>query len=131
MCMTHIKVGNTQKTEVQERSSLSMPTFESIFEEQEVAHSLFLKPAPSHCLGFRHSIFFFSLVLSSSFVSFYFFLYILLCTAYIFFTNNIETCIAPVKLFRRRMQNYATLCDKIIQHYAILYNPRRYIAAYS
>ena len=23
----------------------------------------------------------------------------------------------PVKLFRRRMQNYATLCDKIIQHY--------------
>ena len=25
--------------------------------------------------------------------------------------------------------NYATLCDKIIQHYAKLYNPRRYIAS--
>ena len=25
---------------------------------------------------------------------------------------------SPVKLFRRRMQNNATLCDKIIQHYA-------------
>ena len=36
-----------------------------------------------------------------------------------------------VKLFRGRMQNYATLCDKIIQHYATLYNPRRYIAVYS
>ena len=35
----------------------------------------------------------------------------------------------PVKLFRRRMQNYATLCDTIIQHYATLYNPRRYVTA--
>ena len=25
----------------------------------------------------------------------------------------------PVKLFRRRMKNYATLCDKFIQHYVI------------
>ena len=37
----------------------------------------------------------------------------------------------PVKLFRRWMQNYATVCDKIIQHYATLNNPRPYIAAYS
>ena len=37
----------------------------------------------------------------------------------------------PVKLFRRRMQNYATICDKFIQHYATLSNPRRYIAAFS
>ena len=37
----------------------------------------------------------------------------------------------PVKLFRRQMQNYATLCDKFIQHYASLCNPRRYIAAFS
>ena len=37
------------------------------------------------------------------------------------------TC--PVKLFRRRMQNYAILCDKIIQHYATLYNPQRIFAA--
>ena len=36
-----------------------------------------------------------------------------------------------VKLFRGRMQNYVTLCDKIIQHYATLDNPRRYIAAHS
>ena len=36
-----------------------------------------------------------------------------------------------VKLFRRRMQNYATLCDTIIQHYATLCNPQIYIAAYS
>ena len=26
----------------------------------------------------------------------------------------------PVKLFRRGMHNYATLCDKFIQHYATL-----------
>ena len=25
----------------------------------------------------------------------------------------------PLKLFRRRMQNYATLCDKFMQHYVI------------
>ena len=37
----------------------------------------------------------------------------------------------PVKLFRRRMQNYAKLCDKFIQNYATLCNPRRYIAAFS
>ena len=37
----------------------------------------------------------------------------------------------PSQLFRRRMQNYATLCDTIIQYYATLYNPLRYIAAYS
>ena len=36
----------------------------------------------------------------------------------------------PVKLFRRRMHNYATLCDKFIQHYAMLCNPRRYIASF-
>ena len=36
----------------------------------------------------------------------------------------------PVKLFRRRMQNYATLCDKFIQHYATLCIPRRYIASF-
>ena len=37
----------------------------------------------------------------------------------------------PVKIFRCWIQNYATLCDKITQHYATLYNPRRYIAAYT
>ena len=37
----------------------------------------------------------------------------------------------PVKLFSRLMPNYATLSDAIIQHYATLYTPRRYIAAYS
>ena len=37
----------------------------------------------------------------------------------------------PVKLFRRLMQNYATLCDKFAQHYETLYNTRRYIAAIS
>ena len=42
-----------------------------------------------------------------------------------------RSSVSPVKLFRHRMQNYATLCDKIIQHYATLYNPRQYIAAYS
>ena len=36
----------------------------------------------------------------------------------------------PVKLFRRRIQNYTTLCDKFIQHYATLCNPRRNIAAF-
>ena len=25
----------------------------------------------------------------------------------------------PVKIFRRQMQNYATLCDKFIQHYVV------------
>ena len=38
---------------------------------------------------------------------------------------------SPVKLFRRRMQNYAIIYEPIIQHYATLYNLRRYIAAYS
>ena len=37
----------------------------------------------------------------------------------------------PSQTFRRRMQNNATLCDKFIQHYATLNNPRRYIAAFS
>ena len=45
-------------------------------------------------------------------------------------TPDYATCHYPVKLFRRRMQNYATLCDTIIQHYSTLYNPRRYVAAY-
>ena len=45
--------------------------------------------------------------------------------------QSVNTWRDPVKLFRRRMQNYATLCNTIIQHYATLYNSRRYIAAYS
>ena len=36
----------------------------------------------------------------------------------------------PVQLFHPRMHNYATLCDKFIQHYATLCNPQRYIAAF-
>ena len=46
---------------------------------------------------------------------------------YLEFENiyELQECIFPVKLFCRRMHNYATLCDKFIQHYATLCNPRR------
>ena len=33
--------------------------------------------------------------------------------------DNVHLMLVPVKLFRRRMQNYAILCDKFIRHYVI------------
>ena len=37
----------------------------------------------------------------------------------------------PSQTFSPPDAKFAALCDTIIQHYATLYNPRRYIAAYS